>query len=134
MMSIVDNPIGGVRILNRIAAQAIGLGLLALNLVVAAASLVHLKEPWRIGITEGQQTSLITTGIYRFTRNPYFVSYLMMFAAYAVLLQNLLLLGVAVIAFYPIHTMILVEERYLLSVHGDCFRAYREKVPRYLLI
>lgn len=134
MMSIVDNPVGEVRLFSRSAALIIGLGLLGLNLAVSAASLVHLKESWRVGITEGQKTALITSGIYRFTRNPYFVSYLLMFVGYSVILQNLVLFGLAVLAFYPIHKMILAEERYLLSVHGHRYKAYKEKVPRYLLI
>lgn len=134
LIGMVDDPVGEVRFFSRSAALGIGLGLLALNLAVSAASLIHLKESWRVGIPEDQPTVLITSGIYRFTRNPYFVSYLLMFAAYAVILQNLILFGLAVVAFYLIHKMILAEEGYLLSVHGDRYRAYKERVARYLLI
>ena len=59
---------------------------------------------------------------------------MLMFVAYAVILQNLILLGLAVIGFYPIHKMIVAEERYLRSLHGDRYRAYSKKVPRYFLI
>ncbi len=73
-----------------------GLLLMFINLVVSAAALINLKDSWRVGVLENQKTELIVTGIYRHTRNPYFVSYLLMFAAYTIILQNLILLGLSI--------------------------------------
>jgi protein-S-isoprenylcysteine O-methyltransferase Ste14 len=113
-------------------ALGVGVALLLINLGVSGLSLLHLKDSWRVGVIETQHTALVSTGNYRFTRNPYFVTYLVMFAAYTVLLQNLALLGLAIIGFFMVHRMILKEEAYLLSVHGDAYRQYRQAVPRYL--
>jgi len=109
-----------------------GLLLLILNLFVSAASLVNLRDSWRVGILENQKTELIISGIYRFTRNPYFVSYILMFAAYTIILQNLILLGSSIIGILFVHKMIRKEEDYLYSVHGDTYLQYKKKVPRYL--
>jgi len=111
-----------------------GLLLLILNLFVSASSLVNLKDSWRVGVLENQKTELIISGIYRFTRNPYFVSYILMFAAYTIILQNLILLGFSIIGILFIHKMIGKEESYLYSVHGDTYLQYKKKVPRYLFI
>ena len=112
----------------------LGLTLLLLNILVSGASLLHLKDSWRVGVLEDQKTTLISNGIYKFTRNPYFVSYLLMFAAYTILLQNLILLGLSVILFFAIHKMIIKEEEYLYSKHGDSYTHYKAKVPRYIIL
>ena len=114
------------------AAQAIaGLFMLA-SLGIAAASLKDLGDSWRVGVIEEQETELIETGVYRFSRNPYFLAYLLMFAAYTTLLQSLLLLVLSVIGFSMVHTMILREERYLANIHAADYEHYRQRVPRYL--
>lgn len=133
-LSILDRPPGELHLLSDTLAGTLGLALLLVGLVVAGASLVGLRDSWRVGVLEEQQTELITTGIYRFTRNPYFVSYLLMFAAYTILLQNAILLGLSLVGFWCIHRMIVKEEAYLSAVHGEAYRRYRRKVPRYILV
>ncbi len=133
-ISILKQPFGEVQLLNGFFAMILGLVLLFLNLIVSGASLTNLKDSWRVGVLEDQKTELIATGIYRFTRNPYFVSYLLMFAAYTILLQNLILFGLSIIGFLFVHKMTIKEEKYLYSVHGDAYVQYKTKVPRYVIV
>ncbi len=133
-ISVLKQPFGEVQLLNGFLAMIFGLVILFLNLIVSGASLMNLKDSWRVGVLEDQKTELITSGIYRFTRNPYFVSYLLMFAAYTVLLQNLILFGLSIVGFLFVHKMIMKEEKYLYSVHGDAYLEYKMKVPRYIII
>ncbi len=111
-----------------------GLTLVILSLVISAASLINLGDSWRIGVIEDQKTEFVTSGICRYTRNPYFLSYLLMFAAYTILLQNIILLGPSIIAIFFVHNMILKEEKYLMSIHADAFTQYKNKVARYIII
>ena len=127
------NP-GGLNLIPASIAGLIGLLLMLANLAVGLASLKDLGDSWRVGVIEEQQTRLIESGIYRFTRNPYFVSYLLMFAAYTVLLQSLVLLVLSFIGFGMVHAMILKEEKYLAKTHGEVYQQYRRRVPRYFLI
>ena len=92
-ISFLRQPFGEIQLLNDVFAMTLGLGFLLLNLVVSGASLTNLKDSWRVGVLEDQKTGLVTTGICRFTRNPYVVSYILISAAYTVLLQNLILFG-----------------------------------------
>ena len=112
-ISILKQSFGKVQLLNDLVAMILGLVILFLNLIVSGASLLNLKDSWRVGVLEDQKTELITSGIYRFTRNPYFLSYLLMFVAYTVLLQNLILFGLSIVGFLFIHKMIMKEEKYL---------------------
>ena len=132
-LSLLKQPYGEIQLLNNLIAMTLVSSLLFLNLVVSGASLIHLKDSWRVGVLENQKTELVTTGIYRFTRNPYFVSYFLMFAAYTVLLQNIVLFGLSIVGFLFVHKMILKEEQYLYSVHGAAYAQYKTKVPRYLI-
>lgn len=125
---------GEIRLLPGPVATGLCLLLLGFNLVFGMASLKDLGESWRVGVIEEQTTELVEDGIYRFTRNPYFASYLMMFGAYTLLLQNLLLLALSFIGFGLIHGMILKEEAYLETVHGKAYQDYKQRVPRYLLL
>jgi len=114
-------------------ALTLALLLLGVNLLVAAASLHGLGDSWRVGVIEEQQTALVATGIYRYSRNPYFLAYLLMFLAYTVLLQSALLLGLSAIGFMLIHAMVRREEQYLARLHSQAYRGYCQRVPRYLI-
>lgn len=127
-----DVSVGRIPLMNPTATFLLSLMLLILSLLISAFSLSHLKDSWRVGVIDEQETKLITSGIYRFTRNPYFVSYLLMFMGYSILLQNVLLIILSVIGFGLVHWMVRKEERYLLSIHGDMYRQYQQSTRRYL--
>ena len=110
------------------------LALLSANLLIGLASLRDLGDSWRVGVIEEQQTPLVETGIYALSRNPYFVAYLLMFTAYTILLQNLLLLALTALGFVLIHLMILREERHLARLHTRDYGDYCQRVPRYLFL
>ena len=133
-LSLSDGSLGYVKFFNPMVAKATGLGLLAVNLFVSVAALLHLRDSWRVGVLEDQTNELVMDGIYRISRNPYFVSYLFMFGAYTILLQNIILLVLSILGFVFIHRMVLNEEKYLLSTHGESYLNYKKRVPRYFLI
>ena len=134
VMSFLKQPFGKIQLLNDLLVRIIGFFLLFMNLVISGASLINLKDSWRVGVLEDQKTELVTAGIYRITRNPYFVSYFLMFAAYTIFLQNTILLGLSILGFIFVHKMVIKEEQYLHSVHGDSYLEYKIKVPRYIII
>jgi len=125
---------GQVTFLNYFHSTIAGIGLLVLNLIISTASLMGLKDSWRVGVIENHKTVLITSGIYGFSRNPYFVSYLLMLLAYTLLLQNLILLVLSIVGFIFTDSMVKKEEKYLYSVHGKGYVDYQKKVPRYLIV
>ena len=73
-MAFSSQPPGKIQWLSQALAMPLGLALLFFNLVISGAALIHLKDSWRIGIIKNQTTDLATQGIYRFSRNPYFIS------------------------------------------------------------
>ncbi len=95
-------------------------------------AVLQMKDSWRAGIPEQNETELVTTGIYRFSRNPAFLGFDFMYVGVLLMYGNLLTLGFSVFAMVMLHRQILQEERYLESVFGTAYLAYKEQVFRYL--
>lgn len=114
--------------------KIIGILLLLLNLFLAVLSLYEMKDSWRVGVIEDDKTELVTTGIYKYSRNPYFLSYLIMFIAYTLLVNNVALLVIALLSFLFVHLMILKEEEILLKIHREFYKKYKKKTGRYFIV
>lgn len=110
----------------------LGCILLFVSLIIGILSARELGTSWRVGTLEDQKTELVQTGIYKFCRNPYFLSYFIMFFAFFLIIPSavLSLLGIATIFWF--HQMVKNEEKYLEKVHGSEYLDYRKKVGRYL--
>jgi protein-S-isoprenylcysteine O-methyltransferase Ste14 len=83
-------------------------------------------EPWKPAET------LVTSGIFRFIRNPMYVGLLLLVAGLALLLASDWTLVMTVALALVLHIGVVKrEERYLEAKFGDAYRQYREAVPRY---
>ncbi len=111
----------------------IGLFLISIGFLLGIASLIQMKDSWRVGIKYDQKTTLISDGIYRFSRNPYFLSYDVLILGYLFIFPSPVLFILYVILVYIFHKMILDEEKYLESTHDDLYREYKMKVGRYFI-
>ena len=78
------------------------------------------------------KTELVTTGIYRFSRNPAFLGFDLMYVGVLLLYGNLLTLGFSVFAIVMLHLQILQEERCLVNTFGTPYQEYCRHVSRYL--
>ena len=95
-------------------------------------SVLCMKDSWRAGIPDKDKTELVTTGIYRFSRNPAFLGFDLMYVGVLLLYGNLLTLGFSVFAIVMLHLQILQEERYLVNAFGAPYQEYCRHVFRYL--
>ena len=78
-------------------------------------------------------SSLVTSGAFRFTRNPMYLSLLLYLFAWAAYLSNLLaLLFVPVYVLYINEFQIKPEERVLSSLFGPEYATYKGRVRRWL--
>lgn len=80
-----------------------------------------------------QATSLVTRGIYRFTRNPIYVGDLLVLLGWAVYLGNLAALVLTpLFVAYIEHFQIRPEERILAEKFGSPYDDYRARVRRWI--
>lgn len=100
--------------------------------VIFLLSVLCMKDSWRAGIPDKDKTELVTTGIYRYSRNPAFLGFDFMYIGVLLMYGNLLTLGFSVFAIVMLHLQILQEERYLVNTFGAPYQEYCRHVFRYL--
>lgn len=80
-----------------------------------------------------KSVALVRVGIYRLSRNPMYVGFLLVLAAWATYLSNLLaFLALPVFLLYLNRFQIIPEERALRAKFGKRFVEYEESVRRWL--
>lgn len=78
-------------------------------------------------------TALVTAGPYRFTRNPIYTGFVLVFFGLSIVLTSVwILLLLAPVLLILQHGVVLREEAYLEAKFGDAYRAYANRVPRWL--
>ncbi len=115
---------GGVRALGAV------LGLVGDGIFLVAV--LTMRDSWRAGIPETDRTDFVSTGIYRYSRNPAFLGFDLMYLGILLLFFNLPLLLFTLWAMVMLHLQILQEERYLPTVFGTAYATYQKQVCRYL--
>jgi len=78
-------------------------------------------------------TAIVTTGPFRFSRNPLYIALNLMYVGLALLTNAGWVLALIVPVLLVMHYgVIRREERYLDAKFGDAYRAYRARVRRYI--
>ena len=119
--------------------STVRLGVMGVLLVVAAAfgapAFASFK---RAGTTINpvrieSASSLVTSGVYRVSRNPMYVGLAaLLLALAAVLARAWLLAGPLAFVLYTTRFQIIPEERIMLAKFGDAYAAYRGRTRRWL--
>lgn len=112
----------------------IGFGFVIIGFIVGILALIAMKNSWRVGIKYDQKTELVSSGIYRFSRNPYFLSYDLLIFGYVLVFPSIIFMILLISLAIIFHYMILEEENYLQSLHGEKYMKYKNKVKRYITI
>ena len=108
------------------------LGVLAgiLGVIFFASATITMKTSWRVGIPE-EKTALVTRGIYRFSRNPAFVGFDLLYLSICVMFFNIPLMLVSMWAATMLHLQILQEEKHMQHMYGDEYALYTKHTLRY---
>ena len=99
---------------------------------VFLVSVLCMRDSWRAGIPDQDKTSLVTDGIYAFSRNPAFLGFDLQYAGLLLLYCNGLTLLFTVFAMVMLHLQILQEEKYMAQTFGEAYLRYKQRVFRYL--
>lgn len=84
-------------------------------------------EPWR------EVTALVTTGVYRFTRNPMYLGMAAIYLGLAFATDSIAGLSLFPVVLLAIHTRVIVrEEAYMRTMFGTTYSDYCKQVRRWL--
>lgn len=111
--------------------QALGAGIGVLAVVIFGLATKTMRDSWRVGIPE-EKTELVTDGIYRYSRNPAFVGFDLMYLSVCLMFFNVPLVLVSALAAGMLHLQILQEEAHLQQEFGEAYGEYRKQTMRYL--
>lgn len=94
---------------------------------------LDMGDSWRIGVDEGETTTLVRSGLFGRVRNPIFTAMLLFGLGLALVTPNIVALIAFALLVVSIEVQVrLVEEPYLLRVHGQAYRDYIATVGRFV--
>ncbi len=111
-----------------------GIILGAAGVLVFILAMATMRDSWRAGIPAEDKTELVTTGIYRFSRNPAFLGFDMVYLGILIAFFNPLHLIFVLFAVIMLHLQILQEEAFLAEVFGKPYLEYKQRTGRYFLV
>jgi protein-S-isoprenylcysteine O-methyltransferase Ste14 len=123
-------PIGA---LDRSAVHAAGIALFALGLIATVASQQWMGRSWRVGVDESERTELVTRGPFALVRNPIYTAMTMVLAGLALMVPSVASLASLVVLVASLEAQTrLVEEPYLVRMHGEAYLRYARRVGRFV--
>lgn len=119
--------------LDTTAAHVSGLFLAVAGIGLTFFAQVAMGASWRIGVDPGERTQLVTSGPFALVRNPIFAAMLPTALGLTLLVPSwVALVGLAgLVAALELQVRV-VEEPYLLQVHGETYSAYAARVGRFI--
>ena len=117
-----------------------GINILALVFLIIAIIMIVLsinkfkKNRTTISpLTPNKTSSLITSGIYNYTRNPMYLGLLLMLFSTALFMKNFIsFLIIPLFVIFVTKNQILPEEQILENIFGKEYRNYKNKVKRWI--
>jgi len=108
-----------------------GLASFGVGVFLTSAGIIEFRSLRKVSGMEASK--LITTGIYRWSRNPQFLGFYLALLGMALLGRSgyaVLLTGIAII--YCHYYIVKAEEPYLERIFGKEYVTYKSRTPRYL--
>lgn len=103
--------------------SAFGLGCYLIGLVLCIVTMVNFSSP------EGN--GLNAKGLYKYSRNPMYLSYFICFVGMSILTKSIILFCMVIVFQMSSHWIILSEERWCIERIGADYKKYMKKVRRY---
>jgi hypothetical protein len=95
--------------------------------------IVHLSmgNQWRSGVDPQGPHTILTSGFYRFSRNPMFVAIGVSQLGFFLALPSIFSLVCLIIGIVSLYRQALVEEAHLAKVHPDAYAKYSDNTRRW---
>jgi protein-S-isoprenylcysteine O-methyltransferase Ste14 len=114
-------------------ALTVGIVLIALGFALAIRSVKMFRRAGTNVVPGEPATALVTAGPYRFTRNPIYIGFVLVYFGLSIVLTSMwvLLLLIPVLVILQ-RGVVKREEAYLERKFGEDYARYKKRVPRWL--
>ena len=102
------------------------------GLAVAMIGQLQMGNAWRTGIDKNIKTELVTTGLFRYSRNPIYLALLIFLLGFFLIAPNVISLCALVLAYPTVEMKIRFEEEHLEKMHREEFLKYRKRIRRWV--
>jgi protein-S-isoprenylcysteine O-methyltransferase Ste14 len=114
-------------------ALTVGITFIALGFALAIRSVQMFRRAGTNVVPGEPATALVTAGPYRFTRNPIYIGFVLVYFGLSIVLTSMWVLLLLFPVLVMLHRGVVKrEEAYLERQFGDAYRAYKARVPRWL--
>jgi protein-S-isoprenylcysteine O-methyltransferase Ste14 len=114
-------------------ADVLGVTIAFVGVVLTVVAQFAMGDDWRIGVDTSERTCLVTHGPFSVVRNPIYAAMIPSFVGVALIAPNDLTIAGALLAIVALELQTrLVEEPYLLRVHGAQYATYAHRVGRFI--
>ena len=109
----------------------IGVLLSLMGLILAFIAQLQMEDSWRIGIHPKDSTNLVTSGFFKYSRNPIYLFLGISYIGFFLIMPNALSLAFVLLTYVSIEMKIRFEESYLEQQFPEDFSKYKSKVGRW---
>ena len=96
-----------------------------LSILFFLLATITMKDSWRVGIPL-EKINIITDGIYKWSRNPAFVGFDLLYISSTLLYYNIPLLFNSIFAIVMLHMQILQKEKFMLKTFDNEYKNYKK--------
>lgn len=115
------------------ATNVAGIILVALGALVMASALIRFRRAGTSPVPIKPASSLVISGPYRWTRNPMYLGWTIVYLGGILLLGSWWAVVFLPLVLWAVNAYVIArEERYLEAAFGDAYRTYRAQVRRWL--
>ena len=112
----------------------LGVFLLTCGLIIVIFATYSLGRDLIFGLSESESHSLQTTGIFKFSRHPFYIGFLLILFSSCLLTFNVINILSFIVTWIIHHQIMIKEEEYLSVKYGSEYLKYKEKVNRYITL
>ncbi|HSD23010.1 MAG TPA: isoprenylcysteine carboxylmethyltransferase family protein [Solirubrobacterales bacterium] len=129
----LDDSLETIEALDRTPINVIGVVLAAAGGSAVFLAQLGMGASWRIGVSDDQDTDLVTTGWFSLVRNPIYSAMIVGWSGFALMVPTWLSIAAVFLIAAGLELQVrAVEEPYLLRTHRDEYRRYASGAGRFI--
>ncbi|GFZ30319.1 hypothetical protein CSC2_08450 [Clostridium zeae] len=110
----------------------IGFFIALLGVIIFITAMATMRDSWRAGVDNTQKTKLVKAGIYKYSRNPAFVGFYLLYIGISLSFSNVINILFTCATILIFHFQILEEEKFLPTIFGQDYLDYKNSTCRYI--